>query len=254
MNVIKTSSFGLQDKVSPEEWEIRVNLAACYRIFGQLGITDFIYNHITARAPGPDHHILINAFGMLYEEITASSLHKIDLDGEFVMRGESDFGVNGAGYMIHSAVHSARADAGCVIHTHTRASCAVAAMEGGLLPLSLNAMALYAGVRYHDYERPQSALEERPRLIADLGDNDIMILRNHGTLTVGRNIEHAFHLATRLENACRIQVDAMGAGAVITPSPDITGNFSAPRFSPSSALLWQAMRRKLDRIDPSYAT
>jgi ribulose-5-phosphate 4-epimerase/fuculose-1-phosphate aldolase len=212
---------------------------------------------MTARVPGPEHHVLINAYGLLYDEVTASNLHKIDLDGNFVLRAPVEFGINPAGYIIHSAVHTGREDAGCVIHTHSRAATAVSATKIGLLPLSQSALFFYDAVSYHDFEGSAVYPEERARLVADLGTNDIMILRNHGTLTVGRTVSHAFLQAYQLESACRIQVDAMKAGELVVPPADVCATVPAtasdPRYSSGSSLEWKAMRRLADRLDPSYA-
>jgi ribulose-5-phosphate 4-epimerase/fuculose-1-phosphate aldolase len=251
------TSRPIRDQVSSEEWEARVDLAACYRLFARFGFTDLIYNHITAKVPGPEHHFLINGYGLMYDEITASSLHKIDIDGNYVLRSPGNFEVNPAGYIIHSAIHSGRDDAGCVIHTHSRAASAVAAMECGLLPLSQSAMFFYGEHSYHDFEGSAVNPEERARLVADLGSNNVMFLRNHGTLVVGRTVAHAFLQAYQLENACRIQVDAMAAGKLVTPPAEVCATvpplFNNPRFSSGASLEWAAMRRMLDRTDPSYA-
>lgn len=247
----------IRDQVGPEEWKTRVDLAACYRLFAHYGMTDLIYNHITARVPGTEH-FLINSYGMLYEEVTASSLQKIDIDGDVILKADNEFGINPAGYVIHSAVHAGREDAGCVTHSHTRAAVAVSANQGGLLPLSQSAMMFYGEIAYHDFEGPAVNLEERQRLVADLGTKDVMILRNHGTLTVGRTVAHAFLLAYQFESACKIQVDAGSSGnPPHLPPADICDltleMMQDPRFSSGSSLEWSAMLRLLDRRDPSYA-
>ena len=247
----------VRDEVSSEEWQTRVELAACYRLFAHFGMTDLIYNHITARVPGSEH-FLINSYGMLYEEVTASSLQKIDTDANVILKPDNAFDVNPAGYVIHSAVHSGRENAGCVIHTHTRAAVAVSATHAGLLPLSQSAMMFYGQVAYHDFEGPAINPEERKRLVADLGTLDIMILRNHGTLTLGRSVPHAFLLAYQFENACRIQVDAMAAGLGLHMPPvevcaAVPPIMRDPRSFSASSLEWTAMLRLLDRRDPSYA-
>lgn len=243
--------------VSEEEWKLRVDLAACYRLMANFGTTDIIYNHITARLPGADHHFLINSYGMLYEEITASSLHKIDADGNIILSADTDFGFNHTGFVIHSAVHMGRRDAGCVIHTHSRAASAVSAMKCGLLPLSQSATLFYEGVAYHDFEGPAIDIGERERLIRDLGTKDVMILHNHGTLVIGRTIPHAFLLSYQLENACRIQVDAMAGGELILPPHEIAARTRViarnPTFSSGYSLEWAAMLRLLDRKYPGYA-
>lgn len=249
----------IRARVSAEEWRTRVDLAACYRLMAHFGMTDLIYNHITARVPGPEHHFLINSYGMLYEEITASSLQKIDIDGNVILDADNGFGVNPAGFIIHSAIHGGREDAGCVVHTHTRASVAVSASGQGLLPLSQSAMFFYDRVSYHDFEGSAVRPEEQARLVSDLGSNDVMILRNHGTLVVGRNVAHAFLQSYQLENACRIQVDALSARELVRPPDEIAESVrvtaSDPRFSSGAgaALEWQALLRLLDRKYPGYA-
>lgn len=249
----------IRDQVSPEEWAVRVDLAACYRLMAHFGMTDMVYNHITARVPGQDDHILINAYGHHYEEITASSLYKIDLDGAVILQPATDYGVNLAGYVIHSAVHGAREDAGCVIHTHTRASMAVSAMRCGLLPLTQTAMRFHDRIGYHDFEGPAVHLDERARLVADLAGRDAMILRNHGTLVVAPTIARAFNLTYFLEMACKSQVDAMACGTeLLFPSTEVaekTARALAPVLGTQALgeMEWAAMRRLLDRRDRSYA-
>jgi ribulose-5-phosphate 4-epimerase/fuculose-1-phosphate aldolase len=242
------------------EWQTRVELAACYRLVARYGMGDLIYNHITARVPGPEHHLLINPFGMLYEEITASSLIKIDLEGNVIEAPEGiSYGVNRAGYVIHSAVHGARPDVTCVIHTHTRAGCAVSAMAEGLMPISQTALRFYGRIGYHDFEGPATDLAERERLIANLGQWDALVLRHHGLLTCGRTIGEAFHLMQRLDAACQIQVSAM-AGTVTLPSLE-SQTRTAEMFAPgahtpgvpaSGTIEWEALLRQQDRIDPGY--
>lgn len=250
----------IRDRVTPEEWATRVQLAAAYRLVAKYGMTDMISNHITAHAPG-DGEILINPWGLLFEEITASSLHKIDLDGNMVLRGESDFPVNKAGYVIHSAVHAARADVFCVVHTHTRAGVAVSAMACGLMPASQTALRFLNRVGYHDYEGPAVDEGERERLVTNLGSNDVLVLRNHGLLTCGRSIPEAYHLMQRLETACQIQVDLLAANTpVILPSEE-SQRRTAALFAPTSNSTevtttggreWDAVVRQLDREDDSY--
>src|SRR5438552_22590 len=197
----------MRSRVGAEEWELRVDLAGCYRLLARYGMTDLVYNHVTARVPGPEHHILINAYGMLYEEITASSLITVDLAGNIVDKSDHGYSVNAAGYIIHSAIHEARPDVQCIIHTHTRAGVAVAGLKEGLLPLSQTAMRFHGHVAYHDYEGPGFDRDEKGRLAADLGTHNALILRNHGLLTCGPSIPQCFNLMFFLENACRIQVD-----------------------------------------------
>jgi ribulose-5-phosphate 4-epimerase/fuculose-1-phosphate aldolase len=268
----------MRDRVSPEEWAMRVDLAACYRLVARYGMTDLVYNHITARIPGPEHHILINAYGMLYEEITASSLIKVDLAGNVVAKPEGlDYSVNAAGYIIHSAVHEARPDVECVIHTHTRAGIAVSGLADGLLPLSQTAMRFHGHLAYHDYEGPAFNRGEKERLVRDLGDRNAMILHNHGLLACGPTIPQAFNLIYWLENACRIQVDILAcnrplhrapqdvvegtadalSGAEITLDNEGETNPHLKRDAQKSGsgygmLEWPALLRMLDRADPSF--
>lgn len=238
------------------EWTARVDLAACYRLIALFGMSDLIYNHITARVPDTPDHILINPYGLMYEEITASSLLKIDLDGNILDHGDADFGVNAAGYVIHSAVHAARHDVGCVIHTHTRAGMAVSAMECGLLPLTQTAMRFH-GTPIHEYESVAIALDERERLVRDLGDRDAMILCNHGLLAVGATTAQAFNTMYWLEMACKAQVDALSCQTALRlPSPEIAAKtyhlYRPETRRPFGEMEWPAMLRYLDRRDASY--
>jgi ribulose-5-phosphate 4-epimerase/fuculose-1-phosphate aldolase len=248
----------VEQQVSPDEWQARTDLAACYRLMARYGMTDMIYNHITAQVPGTEH-LLINAYGYLYNEITASSLLTIDLHGNVVYAPDSayDYGLNEAGVVIHTAVHQARHDVQCVIHSHTRAGMAVSAMKEGLLPLTQTAMRFYGRCGYHDYEGVAINLEEQARLVADLGGNPVMILRNHGLLAAGATIAEAFNAHYWLEMACRAQVDAMAGGAPLTmPSQEIcenTANLYDPKTRrPFGVLEWPALLRELDRTDPSF--
>jgi ribulose-5-phosphate 4-epimerase/fuculose-1-phosphate aldolase len=247
----------VRDRVSGEEWQMRVDLAACYRLVARYGMTDLIYNHITARVPGEDGHILINPYGFLYTEITASGLYKIDLDGNVVLKPDTHYGINHAGYVIHSAVHGARHDIACVIHTHSRAGMAVSAMKCGLLPLTQTAMRFHNRVSYHDYEGPAIDLDERPRLVRDLGTNDVMMLRNHGILACGRSVAEAFNILYWLEMACKAQVDAMAANTELTFPGGDTAERTAHLFAPGvrrtyGEMEWEAMLRQLGREDASY--
>ncbi len=253
----------IRSTISDEEWKTRVDLAACYRLMRLYGMTDLIYNHITARVPGTENEILINPYGMLYEEITASNLYKIDLDGNVLRKPDTEYGINLAGYVIHSAVHGGRHDAACVIHTHTRAAVAVSAMKCGLLPISQTSMRFHNRVSYHDFEGPAIDTDERKRLVADLGRNNVMMLRNHGTLVAGRSIPEAFNAIYALEMACKIQVDVMASGAQMLLAPEEMAERTAQLLSPrpednhagmDGALEWPAMLRLLDRSDTSYAT
>jgi ribulose-5-phosphate 4-epimerase/fuculose-1-phosphate aldolase len=240
----------VRDEVSAEEWQTRVELAACYRLVDRFGMTDLIYNHITASIPGTDH-LLINLYGLLYKEITASSLVKIDLAGNILSKPDTDYGINKSGYVIHGAIHEARPDVKCVIHTHTRAGLAVASMKCGLLPLTQTSMRFVGHIGYHDFEGPAINIEERVRLVRDLGPHDAMILRNHGLLTCGASIQQAFNTLYQLERSCQAQVDAMAAGTEITlPSQEVlqhTAHLYQPRTRrPYGVLEWPAMIRLLD--------
>jgi ribulose-5-phosphate 4-epimerase/fuculose-1-phosphate aldolase len=242
----------VKDQVSSEEWQARVNLAACYRLVDLYDMTYMIYNHITVRVPGTDE-FLINLYGLTYKEITASSLAKVDLDGNIVWKPQdTDYGINAAGYVIHSAIHKARKDIEAVIHTHSTAGMAVAAMSCGLLPLTQNAMRFHGHIGYHDYEGPALSMDEQQRLVADLGQNNAMILRNHGLLAAGPSIPEAFNLLYQLETSCRAQVQALSGGfdRVRTPPREVI-ELTAKVFAPSTLrryglLEWPAMLRKLD--------
>jgi ribulose-5-phosphate 4-epimerase/fuculose-1-phosphate aldolase len=245
-----TNWKSVRDEVSPEEWQTRLDLAACYRLVDQYGMTDLIYNHITARVPGTEY-LLINLYGLLYKEITASSLAKIDLEGNIISKPDTDYGINKSGYVIHGAIHQARADAKCVIHTHTRAGIAVAAMACGLLPISQTAVRFVGHIGYHDYEGPAVDLDERERIVQDLGPHDAMIMRNHGLLTCGATIQQAFNTMYQLELACRSQVDAMAARTELVMPGDNVLAHAAHLYQPGTrrpygVLEWPAMLRLLD--------
>ena len=242
---------------SDEEWAMRVDLAACYRLIDAHGWCDQIYNHITARVPGTTDQFLINPFGLGYDEVCASNLVKIDLDGNVL--DESDYGINAAGYTIHSAVHSARHDAVCVLHTHTDAGVAVSCLEDGFLPMTQGGMQFYNRLAYHDYEGIALDLSERERLIADLGESWAMILRNHGLLTLGRTVGHAFSRFYYLEQACRVQLDVMRTGAKITlPSGQVCEHTARQWEDESEDQAttpppeWHAYLRMMDKKDPSF--
>lgn len=244
-------------KYSATEWETRVNLAACYRLMPLFGMSDLVYNHITARIPGTDDEILINPYGYMYEEITASSLIKINVKGDVLDNPHTDgTGVNQAGYVIHSAVHASRHDVGCVIHTHSRAGMAVSAMECGLLPITQTSMR-FKDIAYHDYESVAIDMDEQQRLVADLGAQDAMVLRNHGLLVASPSIAEAFNAMYWLEMACRAQVDALAGGAKLRMPPqaviDRTHHLYQPTVRrPFGIMEWPAMLRYLDRRDTSY--
>jgi ribulose-5-phosphate 4-epimerase/fuculose-1-phosphate aldolase len=245
----------IRDQVSPEEWQARVNLAAAYRLVALYGWDDLIFTHISARVPGADHHFLLNPYGMMFDEVTASSLLKIDLEGNKVM--ESPFFINPAGFTIHSAVHAARADALCVMHLHTDHGIAVSAQKDGLLPISQQAMFPLASLAYHEYEGLALNEDEKPRLVADLGNKNNLILRNHGLLTIGKTAAEAFLSMYILERACRIQILAQSGGAalhrVADPIIDLTAKqLSAVTVGQGAELTWPGLLRKLDRLDTSY--
>jgi ribulose-5-phosphate 4-epimerase/fuculose-1-phosphate aldolase len=245
-----TNFPSLRTSVSPEEWQTRVELAACYRLIDAYGMTDLIYNHITAKIPGTDH-FLINLYGLLYKEITASSLVKIDLAGNILAKPPTDYGINKSGYVIHGAIHGAREDVNCVIHTHTRAGMAVSTMACGLLPLTQTSIRFVDHIGYHDYEGPAIDLDEQKRLVADLGPHNAMIFRNHGLLTCGASIQEAFNTMYQLELSCRSQVDAMASNTELT-IPDATVLAKTAHLyqpgtrRPYGVLEWHAMMRLLE--------
>jgi len=251
----KLATTPLEGRVSAEEWDVRVNLAACYRLSAHFRMTDLIYTHISARVPGPAHHFLINAFGQLWDEIGASTLVKVTLDGEIV-DDPAGYGINRAGYVIHSAVHRARPDVECVMHTHTAAGIAVSAQEQGLLPISQHAMRFFGNVAYHDYEGLALELDEQARLTRDLGSHKAMILRNHGLLTCGASIPETFDYMYYLERACQTQIGALAGGAKLRiPAPAVAEKVAAQfKALPYKAKRpeWKALLRMLDRMDPSY--
>jgi len=244
-------------EMAPGEWEARVDLAAAYRLVALYGWDDLIFTHLSARVPGPEHHFLINPYDMMFEEITASSLVKIDVEGNPV--GKSEHPVNPAGFTIHSAIHMAREDASAVMHLHTPYGQAVSAMEFGLLPHTQTAMIAKHNVAYHDYEGIATDLDERERLVADLGEKHAMILRNHGTLTVGNSVAACFLRLYFLERACEAQVHMLAAGRDgLNNPPQGTEEKVAIQSAPggmgmvAERLAWPALLRKLDRIDPSF--
>ncbi len=247
----------LQNQVSPEEWQLRVDLAACYRLVAAYGWSDLVFTHISARIPGPEHHFLINPYGLMFDEITASSLVKVDQQCNKLI--DSPFPVNPAGFVIHSAVHEAREDAGCVIHTHTRAGVAVSAQKDGVLPISQQSTFVLGSLAYHVYEGVAFRDEEKPRLQADLGNANFLMLRNHGLLTVGRTIADAFLSMYTFESTCQIQIGAQAGGGELTQvNPLIVkGVAEAMRVQTGGmggAFAWPALIRKADRLDPSYKT
>ena len=247
----------MKDQVSAEEWAIRVDLAAAYRLIAHFGWDDLIFTHLSARIPGPEHHFLLNPYQLMFEEVTASSLVKVDIDGHPV--DPTPFITNPAGFTIHSAVHMAREDAHAVMHLHTPHGQAVAAHEDGLLPLTQTAMLVRGDLAFHDYEGVATELEERERLVADLGDKSAMLLRNHGTLAVGGNVGECFIKLYFLERACQAQIMALSAGDKLNNPPQGTPELAAEQGGvglkvAANLLAWPALLRKAYRLDPSFAT
>ena len=251
----------MRSRCSAPEWQARIDLAACYRLVDLYGMSDMMANHISSHVPGEPGAFLINAYGMMYEEITASSLIKVNLAGDVLAKpdfGSLEYGINRAGYVIHSAIHAAHPALACVIHTHAAASMAVSALQCGLLPITQTAMR-FLKVRYHDYQGVVLDAAEQASLLADLGDGEALILRNHGALVVGRTVGEAFNWAHRLELACRTQLAAMAChsplNAVPQPVLEATwNNYQRGTRRPYGLMEWPALLRKLDRLDPSYAT
>jgi ribulose-5-phosphate 4-epimerase/fuculose-1-phosphate aldolase len=252
---MNTAVQSVRAQVSAEEWAVRVDLAACYRLVAHYGWDDLVFTHLTARVPGPEHHFLINPYGMMFDEITASSLVKIDLEGNKVL--PSPYEINPAGFTIHSAIHAAREDAHCVIHLHTDAGVAVSAQRDGLLPISQTALFPLSSLGYHDYEGVALRDDEKPRLVADLGNHSVMILRNHGTLAVGPTVADAFLQMFVLERACRMQILAQSGGVPLVPVPaSILGGVKEMAEKATRGLggqiAWPGLLRKLDRMDPAF--
>lgn len=249
------ATASIQNKVSPAEWEMRVQLAAAYRLVAHYGWDDLIFTHISARVAGEGHHFLINPYGFLFDEITASSLVKIDIDGNIISDGEHF--INPAGFTIHSAIHAAREDAMCVLHIHSLYGIAVSAQKEGLLPISQTSLFPLSSLAYHDYEGVALNEAEKPRLVSDLSDNNFMILRNHGLLTVGKSVAEAFLNIYLLETACRIQIlTQSGAQELIRIAPNIQQVIKAQVAQVTKGLgadlVFPALLRKLDKIDDSY--
>ncbi len=248
-------NFSLRDRISKEEWEHRVNLAACYRLAALYHWDDLIFTHISARVPGSEHHFLINPYGMTFDEITASSLVKVDLSGKKI--SESPYEINPAGFTIHSAIHAAREDAKCVLHLHSINGVAVSAQKGGVLPISQQSIFVLASLAYHNYEGVALNEEEKPRLVRDLGEKNFFMLRNHGLLTVGETIPDAFVFMYLFEATCLIQLRAQSGGNELIQIDEriIAGakaQMKQVTRQSGSALVWPGLLRKLDRLDPSY--
>lgn len=247
----------VRDQVSKEEWEARVNLAACYRLMAEYGMIEMVANHISVRVPGSHNEFLINPYGMLYEEMTASSMLKIDLEGN-VLFNATEYGVNQAGFVIHSAVHAARHDAGCVLHTHTLNGVAVSAQKHGVLPISQQSIFVLSSLGYHGYEGVALRDDEKPRLVADLGHHTHLMLRNHGLLTVGRTVADAFLAMYLFETVCNIQVRALaGGGELVTIDPEIVATArqqaAAVTRGLGAQLTWPGLLRRLERRHPGWA-
>jgi ribulose-5-phosphate 4-epimerase/fuculose-1-phosphate aldolase len=249
----------LKDQVSPEEWAMRVDLAACYRLVDMFGWSDMLGTHISARIPGEEDAFLINPYGLLFEEINASSLVKVDEAGAIL--SPTDYHINPAGFVIHGAIHMARPEVACAIHTHTQAGTSVATQKDGLLPLTQHALAVIAHTAYHGYEGIATDMSERERLVRDLGENNVLVLRNHGLLTVGRTVAEAFVWMYRAERACRMQLAFQSSGAEATEIPEQVQAVTIARnrlanspegHRPIGVLEWPALLRKLDRVDTSY--
>lgn len=259
LTALPTAHSSVRQRVSAEEWEVRVKLAAAYRLAALFRWTDHIYTHFSARVPGPHEHFLINGFGLLFDEITASNLVKVDVDGT-IIDDPLGLGINQAGYVIHSAIHRARPDLKAVLHTHTRDGAAVSAQRGGLLPLSQQALAYYSRVAYHTYEGVALDLDEQQRLAANLGGSNILILRNHGLLTGGVSVEHAFRELHGLERACNIQIAAQAGGneGLLHAPPaaiDKVHQQTAASQRGDNPIIqrhWEALIRQLEREGPGY--
>jgi ribulose-5-phosphate 4-epimerase/fuculose-1-phosphate aldolase len=249
----------MKARCAPAEWQARVDLAACYRLVDLYGLSDMMANHISSHVPGEPGAFLINPYGMMYEEITASCLLKVDLAGNILSApdfGELKYGVNKAGYVIHSAIHAARPDVGCVIHTHSWASMAVSALDCGLLPITQTAMR-FLKIGSHDYQGVVLDTAEQESLLRDLGQGEALMLRNHGALVVGRSVGEAFNWMHRLELACRSQIAALSCNRPLRPVPpqvleETWNNYQPGTRRPYGVMEWPALLRKLDRLDPGY--
>lgn len=249
-----TTASEIQKLVSAEEWQLRVDLAACYRLVALYGWSDLVFTHITARIPGPEHHFLINPYGLMFDEITASSLVKVDMQCNKLI--DSPYPVNPAGFVIHSCIHAARDDVQCVLHTHSRAGVGVSAQKCGVLPISQQSTFVLSSLAYHDYEGVALRDDEKPRLQRDLGSKNFLMLRNHGLLTVGKTVADAFLNMYTFENTCRIQIDAQAGGELVQVDPRILDGMAQVMKTVTSGqganIAWPALLRKLDRENPGY--
>ncbi|PND33017.1 class II aldolase [Achromobacter pulmonis] len=249
------TAASIKDQVSAEEWAVRVDLAAAYNLAVAMRMTDHIYTHISARVPGDEPHFLINAYGLTFDEITASNLVKVNIDGEILL-DRTGLGINPAGFVIHSAIHRARHDAACVMHTHTAAGIAVSAQQTGLLMISQHAMRFHRRLAYHDYEGVALDMDEQQRLVADLGPHNAMILRNHGLLACGASVPDAFDAMFYLERACQAQVAALAGGLPLVVPPEAVAEKVGRQFDkldrPSRHKHWPPLLRMLEGIRPAY--
>jgi len=261
MNVVRKETTGKPDHISDAEWAVRLDLAAAYRLVDHYEMTQLVYNHITAKVPGPEKHFLINEYGLMYSEITASNLVKVDLDGNIIDGTAGTREINPAGYVIHSCIHRARDDVKCVLHTHSRAGVAISCLKDGLIPMEQTGLLFEDRVAYHDYEGLALDEDEQARLLEDMGDKSTMILRNHGLLTCGRSIAETFRNMYYLELACRTQLDAMATGREINMPSKAVRDRTAEQFNGDEAGIgdgkgntreWPALLRMLDRKDPSW--
>lgn len=248
----------VRDQVSPEEWRARVDLAAAYRLCETFGMSDLTYTHISARVPGAPDQFLINSHGMLFDEITASSLLKVTIEGEVLLQPDPTYGLHQAGFVIHSALYRARADIGAAMHTHTTAGVAVSSLKCGLIPLTQTSHRFYGRVAYHDFNGPERDPNERDKLAASLGQHNVAILRNHGLLTVGPTVAEAFNYMYGMERSCMAQVAAMSCNTELNLMSDAVVEKSCGLYAPGvirryGLLEWAALLRRLDRTDPSYA-
>lgn len=262
--MMAASPVAPNSQIDSREWELRVQLAAAYRIIDHMGWSELIWTHTTVRVPGPEHHFLINPYGLRFDEVRASNLVKVDLHGNVI--GDQSQEINPAGFVIHSAIHMARKDVQCIMHTHTVAGMAVAALKCGLLPISMYALGYYERVAYHDFEGPSLDLEERQRLSSNLGDKNVLILRTHGLLTCGQTIAQAFVRMFRLERACQVQLAAQATGSELVVPPRNICEISAERsdeflateggkgYSRVANPEFDALMRLMDKKDPSYRT
>lgn len=255
-NPVLKHTFDAAEPMTDEEWKIRVDLAACYRLVAHFDMDDLFATHISARVPGKEEHFLINPYGVHFSEVTASNLVKVNLDGEIV--NETEHVINPAGFVIHSAIHGARPDAKCVLHTHTVAGMAIATMEDGLRPINQKATRYYKRTAYHDFEGKAQDMDERERLVRDLGDRNYLVLRNHGLLVCAPTIPRAFKEMYAMEKACKTQLAVMAAGGKMVPLSENLLEFTAQQFERDAEVTktrpsgWESLKKMLDRVSPGY--